>query len=61
MLAAQRDLLRTRRDYARARYDYLLDTLRLRQAAGILEEADLVQINDWLVENEIDKIDQNQQ
>ena len=52
VLAAQRDLLRTRRDYARARYDYLLDTLRLRQAAGILEEADLVQINDWLVENE---------
>ena len=53
VLAAQRDLLRARRDHARSRYDYLLDTLRLKQAAGILEEADLVQINDWLIENEL--------
>ncbi|NNJ93384.1 MAG: TolC family outer membrane protein [Halobacteria archaeon] len=51
VLDAQRELLRARRDHARSRYDYLLDTLRLRQAAGILEEADLVQINEWLVEN----------
>ncbi len=51
VLAAQRDLLRARRDHARSRYDYLLDTLQLKQAAGILEESDLVQINEWLVEN----------
>ena len=48
VLDAQRELLRARRDYARSRYDYLLDTLRLKQAAGILSEADLAQINNWL-------------
>ena len=48
VLDAQRELLRARRDYARSRYDYLLDTLRLKQAAGILHETDLVQMNQWL-------------
>jgi outer membrane protein len=51
VLDAQRELLRARRDHARSRYDYLLDTLRLKQAAGILEESDLVEINAWLVED----------
>ena len=49
VLDAQRELLRARRDYARSRYDYLLDTLRLKQAAGMLAGEDLVQINEWLV------------
>jgi outer membrane protein len=49
VLDAQRELLRARRDHARSRYDYLLDTLRLKQAAGILSETDLVLINNWLV------------
>jgi outer membrane protein len=48
VLDAQRELLRARRDYARSRYDYLLDTLRLKQAAGIVNESDLAQINDLL-------------
>jgi len=48
VLDAQRELLRARRDHARARYDYLLDTLRLKQAAGILQESDLAQVNEWL-------------
>jgi outer membrane protein len=48
VLDAQRELLRARRDHARARYDYLLDTLRLKQAAGILDENDLAQVNDML-------------
>jgi outer membrane protein len=48
VLDAQRELLRARRDYARSRYDYLLDTLRLKQAAGILNEEDLELMNDWL-------------
>ena len=52
VLDAQRELLRARRDHARSRYDYLLDTLRLKQATGILEETDLAQINDWLIEIE---------
>jgi len=49
VLDAQRELLRARRDYARSRYDYLLDTLSLKQAAGILSEEDLLQINALLV------------
>lgn len=52
VLDSQRELLRARRDHARSRYDYLLDTLRLKLATGILEETDLVQINNWLVESE---------
>ena len=50
VLDAQRELLRARRDHARSRYDYLMDTLRLKQAAGILHETDLVQINNLLEE-----------
>ncbi len=52
VLDAQRELLRARRDHARSRYDYLLNTLRLKQAAGILEESDLAKISGWLVEGE---------
>jgi outer membrane protein len=52
VLDAQRELLLARRDYARSRYDYLLDTLRLKQAAGILSETDLAQINNLLVASE---------
>jgi len=48
VLDTQRELLRARRDHARSRYDYLLDTLRLKQAAGIVDEADLEQVNDML-------------
>jgi len=53
VLDAQRELLRARRDYARSRYDYLLDTLRLKQATGILAEEDLLQINGLLVADEM--------
>ncbi|RLA00076.1 MAG: type I secretion protein TolC [Gammaproteobacteria bacterium] len=51
VLDSQRDLLATRRDHARSRYDYLLDTLELKQAAGVLSATDLAQVNEWLVEN----------
>jgi len=50
VLDSQRDLLAARRDYARSRYDYLLNTLELKQAAGILESTDLAQVNELLVE-----------
>ena len=48
VLDASRDLFRAKRDLAGARYDYLLNLLRLKQAAGTLSENDLVQINGWL-------------
>lgn len=50
VLNVRRDLFRARRDYASSRYDYILNTLRLKQAAGTISEVDLVQINQWLGE-----------
>jgi len=38
------------RDHARARYDYILNSLRLKLAAGILTGADLEGINGWFVQ-----------
>jgi len=35
-------------NYARSRYDYIINVLRLKQAAGSLVVADLVEINGWL-------------
>ena len=47
VLDAERDLYFIRLDYATARYDYLRNSLRLKQGAGILQEQDLVTMNDW--------------
>jgi outer membrane protein len=44
VLDAQRDLYLAKRDYAQARYDYLMYRLRLKQAAGTLSETDLVSV-----------------
>jgi outer membrane protein len=48
VLDAQRDLFSARRDYAQARYNYLLNLLQLKEAAGILSAEDIKQINSWL-------------
>lgn len=48
VLDAQREMFRARRDYASARYDYILNTLRLKQAVGMLSGTDLQQVNTWL-------------
>ena len=37
-----------KQNYSRARYDYLLNTLNLKQAVGTLSADDLVQIDNWL-------------
>lgn len=50
VLNAQRLRYAAQRDYSSARYNYILTTLRLKQAAGTLNEGDLQQINDWLQE-----------
>ncbi len=47
ILNAQRELFRAKKDLARARYDYLLETLKLKKAAGILSAEDLKKINNW--------------
>ncbi len=48
VLNSQRELYRARRDYAQSRYNYILETFRLKQATGILTEQDLKQVNTWL-------------
>jgi len=45
VLDAERDLYFVRRDYAKARYDYLLNRLRLKQATGTLADTDLEAID----------------
>lgn len=48
VLLALREVYRAERDFVEARYDYLLDTLRLRRAAGALSVVDLDTINAML-------------
>jgi outer membrane protein len=45
VLDAERDLFFIKTDYATARYDYLINTLRLKRGAGILGEEDVVAVN----------------
>jgi outer membrane protein len=49
VLDAQRDLFLARAEYVRARYDYALDTLKLRHAVGLLDITDLNEISHLLV------------
>lgn len=49
VLNAQQQLYSAERDYARARYDYLLSVLQLKAYAGRLAEADLAEIDRLLI------------
>lgn len=49
VLQAQRVLFSSLRDYANARYDYVIDLFQLKQAAGILSPQDIYDLNQWLV------------
>jgi len=48
VLLAQRSLFGAKRDYDKARHEYILNILRLKLAAGTLSPADLSYFNDWL-------------
>jgi outer membrane protein len=48
VLDARRSVFLAQRNYARSRYDYIVNVVRLKQAAGILNPDDLIQINAWL-------------
>lgn len=48
VLAAQNNLSRAETTYSRSRYDYILNILRLKQAAGTLGESDVVEVDAWL-------------
>ena len=49
LLNAQRDLFRAQRDHANTRYDYVINSLKLKQAAGTLNPQDIYDLNKWLV------------
>jgi outer membrane protein len=48
VLQATSNLYQAKRNLWRARYDYALNVLRLKAAAGTLVEDDLVKVNSWL-------------
>ena len=48
VLDAERAYYVALRDYANARYDYLINSLQLKQAAGTLTPRDLIDLNNWL-------------
>lgn len=48
VLDGVRDLFFSRRDYSRARYDYILNSLRLKQMVGTLSEKDIAAVNQWM-------------
>jgi outer membrane protein len=48
VLDARRNLFRAQRDYAKARYDYLIETLNLDLAAGTLTSEHLNSIGKWM-------------
>ncbi|MGR8941426.1 MAG: TolC family protein, partial [Gammaproteobacteria bacterium] len=50
VLLEQRNLYRAKREYARARYDYLINTIKLKQLASNLTPDDLEQISRLLVD-----------
>jgi outer membrane protein len=48
VLLARQRLFDAQTNYARSRYDYVINVLSLERAAGTLDEAQLVRVNGWL-------------
>lgn len=51
VLLAQRNMYAAKRDYASARYDYVINTLKLKASSGQLSEIDIKELNTWLDPN----------
>lgn len=49
VLQTQRNLFASRRDHANARYDYIMDLLKLKELAGTLSPQDINDLNQWLI------------
>jgi outer membrane protein len=49
VLNAQQQLFSAQRDLLQSRYNYLLSTLKLKSAIGMLNESDLAEINQRLL------------
>jgi len=52
VLDARRSLFLAQTQYARSKYDYLINVVKLKLAAGTLTSQDIVQLNNWLVTEE---------
>jgi outer membrane protein len=48
VLASQRNLSNAETSYSRSRYDYIMNVLTLKQAAGNLSETDVEEVDGWL-------------
>ena len=48
VLTEQRNLYRAQQEYAKSRYDYIVSSLTLKQAASILTRSDFELVNGWL-------------
>jgi outer membrane protein len=48
VLAARQKLVQAYTNYSRSRYDYMLNVLRLKQSAGLLDRKALEEVNSWL-------------
>ena len=48
VLLAQRNLYQARRNYSDALFDYVIDTVKLREVAGMLTPADVQEVDKWL-------------
>lgn len=48
VVLAQRTLYQAERDLANARYDYVINTLEMKAAAGLLSPQDVMDLNAWL-------------
>ncbi len=51
VLNEQRNLYRAKRDFSRTRYDYLINSIKLKQAASSLSQDDIEQVNRLLEKN----------
>lgn len=49
---ARQRLLEAQRNYAQSRYAYVLDTLKLKQSAGLLNENDFVKLKEWFTDQD---------
>jgi outer membrane protein len=48
VLLAQRTVFQAKRNFASARYDYILSMMRLKQVAGQLSPEDIFKLSHWL-------------
>jgi outer membrane protein len=52
VLTSRQTLVRAQTDYARSRYDYILNVIQLKLAAGNLDRDTLREVNQWLAETQ---------